>query len=265
MPSRKQRFIAWLKTTPYFSLRREVPERYLRALQDAVLNRGTHVTMWPTPATVAEAYRIGLPVEAALVYTPQDSADFLAAGYPLELLLKYADIGLSPFLAMDAAQFSISPEFADAAILFGGSEKMPWLQGMGIEPETMVSMSRVAATFADAGRYVEVLGQEDMSFKTFCEYAAVVPLIAAIPAHQSGKTPDEIREWRVRPEVGYDQEWVRDANIEGMRWHPRSIQSPRISISGFLRELYEWANPGLPTEYVTALIKHPEGVCAWVY
>lgn len=262
MPSRKQRFVAWLKTTPYFSLRKEVPEPYLRELHDAVMRRGTHVALWPTPPTVSEAYRLGLPAEAALVYTPQDSADFLAAGHPLSLLLKYADIGLSPFLAIDAANSNISPEFADAAVLFGGSEKMAWLQGMDIEPETMVSMSRVAATFADAGRYIEVVGQEGMSFKTFCEYAAVIPLIAAIPAYQSGKTPDEIWEWMQLPGVDYDRKWVTDANIEGMRWHPRSIQSPRISISGFLRELYEWANPGLPAEYISALIKHPEGVYA---
>lgn len=262
MPSRKQRFFAWLKTTPYFSLRREVPEAFLRELHDAVLKRGTHVALWPTPATVSEAHRLGLPAEAALVYTPQDSAEFLAAGHPLSLLLQYADIGLSPFLAIDAANFNISPEFADAAMLFGGSEKMPWLQGMGIEPETMVSMSRVAATFADAGRYVEVAAEEGMSFKTFCEFATSVPLIAVIPAYQSGKSPEEIWEWMQRPEVDYDREWAREANIEGMRWHPRSIQSPRVSIGGFIRELYEWAYPGLPAEYISALIKHPEGVYA---
>lgn len=254
--------MAWLKTTPYFSLRREVPEAYLRALHDAVLKRGTHVAMWPSPATVSEAHRIGLPVEAALVYTPQDSADFLAAGYPVSLLLEYADIGLSPFVAFDAARFNISPEFAEAASDFGGGEQMAWLQGMGIEPQTMKTLMRLGVTFADAGRYAEVSIQEGMTFKQLCEYATVVPLIAAIPACQTGKTPEEIEEWMTRSEVGYDWEWVRDANIEGMRWHPRSIQSPRIELGRFIREMYRWANPGLPTEYLVALIKHPEGVYA---
>lgn len=263
MSTRKQRFAAWLKTTPYFSLRREVPEKYLRALQTVVEARGTHVTMWPSPPTVSEAYRLGLPVEAVMVYTPQEAADFLAEGYPLSLLLQYADIGLTPMQAMQAADEGHHPSFVQAAFNFGGSEKMMWLRLMGITAPVMEKMSKRAATFGSATRYVKPCLDMGIPWSTFCEYGTVVPLTIAVPALQTGKTPAEIQEWMDTFADGfYDKMWVVDVNVESMRWHPKAINSPTRAVQQFIREMYEWAHPGLPDEYLIALIEHPDGVLA---
>lgn len=254
--------MAWLKTTPYFSLRREVPERYLRALHDAVEKRGTHVALWPTPETVAEAYRIGLPVEAALVYTPQESAEFLAAGHSVSLLLRYADTGLSPMEAVDVAAQGLSPDYVEAALAFGAtrSEDFAWLKSEGITAHLMTKLARTSATLYASARYTGVAADAGMTWRQFCEYAAVVPLVIVIPAYQTGRTPAEVKEWRESQR--YDARWVQDVNIEGHRWHPRSIQSPGVAIGRFIREMYEWVHPGLPDEYLNVLIQHPDGVVA---
>lgn len=250
--TRRQRYVSWLKNTPYRSLYKKVPEKYLRELQAAIEVRGTHVTLWPNPQTIEQTYRLGLSPQVALVYTPQESADFLAAGHPESLLLQYAD-SLSPMEALEAAEKGVHPRMVDAAFDFGVNTvaQMKELQDDGAQPFVLKRLAANGVSYRHVLRYK----QADVPMPTLFEYAVVVPLAAAVPAYQTGKTPDELAAWvrETHSVAARDlSQWLRDVNnVVDARGH--------AYVKQFIQEMYEWANPGLPDEYLQALIQYPNG------
>lgn len=153
-------------------------------------------------------------------------------------------------------------EYMWAAASFGAAERIPWLRSMGISARTMDRLRGVAAMFNHSGPYVDAATYAGMGWGLFCEYATVIPLAAVIPAYQTGKELSEIEAWMVSALGGpYDLEWTRVANTGMFRlFRSKGIQSPVQTVAQFIRELYQWANPDLPDEYLDALIQHPDGV-----
>lgn len=153
-------------------------------------------------------------------------------------------------------------EYLWAAGGFGAADRVPWLRSMGISVMTMDRLCRVAAKFDYSGLYVDAATHSGMGWGLFCEYATIIPLAAVIPAHQTGKELSEIEAWMTSVSDGaYESEWLRVTNMRGFAlFRSLGIQSPVEDVSRFIRELYLWANPGIPSEYVDAFIQHPDGV-----